>query len=139
MNEIYNRIQKPIFIVENGMGAIDELDENGIVQDDYRINYLRDHLQAMADAIIIDGVECLGYTMWGPVDLVSLSTGEMKKRYGFIYVDMDDKGTGSLKRTPKKSYAWMKELSPQMVLSYLKFRKKNSINNECNLLLSLIL
>ena len=110
MNEIYDRIQKPIFIVENGMGAIDELDENGIVQDDYRIDYLRDHLQAMADAIIIDGVECLGYTMWGPVDLVSLSTGEMKKRYGFIYVDMDDKGNGSLKRTPKKSYAWMKEI-----------------------------
>lgn len=110
MNEIYDRIQKPIFIVENGMGAIDELDENGIVQDDYRIDYLRDHLQAMADATIIDGVECLGYTMWGPVDLVSLSTGEMKKRYGFIYVDMDDKGNGSLKRTPKKSYAWMKEI-----------------------------
>lgn len=110
MNEIYDRIQKPIFIVENGMGAIDELDENGIVQDDYRIDYLRDHLQAMADAIIIDGVDCLGYTMWGPVDLVSLSTGEMKKRYGFIYVDMDDKGNGSLKRTPKKSYAWMKEI-----------------------------
>ena len=110
MNEIYDRIQKPIFIVENGMGAIDELDENGLVQDDYRIDYLRDHLQAMADAIIIDGVECLGYTMWGPVDLVSLSTGEMKKRYGFIYVDMDDKGNGSLKRTPKKSYAWMKEI-----------------------------
>ena len=110
MNEIYDRIQKPIFIIENGMGAIDELDENGIVQDDYRIDYLRDHLQAMADAIIIDGVECLGYTMWGPVDLVSLSTGEMKKRYGFIYVDMDDKGNGSLKRTPKKSYAWMKEI-----------------------------
>lgn len=110
MNEIYDRIQKPIFIVENGMGAIDELDENGIVQDDYRIDYLRDHLQAMADAIIIDGVECIGYTMWGPVDLVSLSTGEMKKRYGFIYVDMDDKGNGSLKRTPKKSYAWMKEI-----------------------------
>ncbi len=110
MNEIYDRIQKPIFIVENGMGAIDELDENGIVQDDYRIDYLRAHLQAMADAIIIDGVECLGYTMWGPVDLVSLSTGEMKKRYGFIYVDMDDKGNGSLKRTPKKSYYWMKEI-----------------------------
>lgn len=110
MNEIYDRIQKPIFIVENGMGAIDELDENGVVQDDYRIDYLRAHLQAMADAIIIDGVECLGYTMWGPVDLVSLSTGEMKKRYGFIYVDMDDKGNGSLKRTPKKSYYWMKEI-----------------------------
>ena len=110
MNEIYDRIQKPIFIVENGMGAIDELDENGIVQDDYRIDYLREHLQAMADAVNIDGVECLGYTMWGPIDLVSLSTGEMKKRYGFIYVDMDDKGKGSLKRTPKKSYYWMKEI-----------------------------
>ncbi len=110
MNEIYDRIQKPIFIVENGMGAIDQADENDYVEDDYRIDYLRDHLQAMADAINKDGVECLGYTMWGPIDLVSLSTGEMKKRYGFIYVDMDDKGNGTLKRTPKKSYHWMKEI-----------------------------
>ena len=110
MNEIYDRIQKPIFIVENGLGAVDELDANGLVQDDYRIDYLRDHLQAMADAINIDGVDCLGYTMWGPIDLISLSTGEMKKRYGFVYVDMDDKGQGSLKRTPKKSYYWMKEV-----------------------------
>ncbi|MDY4761504.1 glycoside hydrolase family 1 protein [Streptococcus thoraltensis] len=110
MNEIYDRIQKPIFIVENGMGAIDEPDQNGNVQDDYRIKYLRDHLRAMADAILIDGVDCLGYTMWGPIDLVSLSTGEMKKRYGFIYVDMDDKGKGSLDRTPKKSYYWMKKV-----------------------------
>lgn len=110
MNEIYDRIQKPIFIVENGMGAIDRADENNYVEDDYRIQYLRDHLRAMADAINIDGVDCLGYTMWGPIDLVSLSTGEMKKRYGFIYVDMDDKGKGSLKRTPKKSYNWMKQI-----------------------------
>lgn len=110
MNEIYDRIQKPLFIVENGLGAVDQADENGYVEDDYRIDYLRDHLRAMADAINIDGVACLGYTMWGPIDLVSLSTGEMKKRYGFIYVDMDDKGQGSLKRSPKKSYQWMKEV-----------------------------
>ncbi|MGT2925298.1 glycoside hydrolase family 1 protein [Streptococcus caviae] len=110
MNEIYDRIQKPLFIVENGLGAVDQADENGYVEDDYRIDYLRDHLRAMADAINIDGVACLGYTMWGPIDLVSLSTGEMKKRYGFIYVDMDDKGLGSLKRSPKKSYQWMKKV-----------------------------
>ena len=110
MNEIYDRIQKPIFIVENGMGAIDEADENGYVEDDYRIDYLKKHLSAMADAINEDGVDCLGYTMWAPIDLVSLSTGEMKKRYGFIYVDMDDKGHGTLKRTKKKSYNWMKHI-----------------------------
>lgn len=109
MNMIYDRIQKPIFIVENGIGAIDEPDENGYVEDDYRIDYLNDHLKAMLDAIVIDKVPCIGYTMWGPIDLVSLSTGEMKKRYGFIYVDMDDLGNGSLKRIPKKSYNWMKE------------------------------
>ena len=110
MNTIYDRIQKPIFIVKNGMGAIDQADENGYVEDDYRIDYLRAHFKCMKEAILEDGVECLGYTMWAPVDLVSLSTGEMKKRYGFIYVDMDDKGQGTLKRTPKKSYEWMKQV-----------------------------
>ena len=110
MNEIYDRIQKPIFIVENGLGAIDQPDENGYVEDDYRIEYLRDHLKNMIDAITIDGVPCLGYTMWGPIDLVSLSTGEMKKRYGFVYVDMDDKGNGTLKRTKKKSFEWYKKV-----------------------------
>ncbi len=110
MNEIYDRIQKPIFIVENGLGAVDQADENGYVEDDYRIDYLRDHLTEMANAINIDKVPCIGYTMWGPIDLVSLSTGEMKKRYGFIYVDMDDKGNGTLKRTKKKSYDWMKHI-----------------------------
>ena len=92
------------------MGAIDEADENGYVEDDYRIEYLKDHFKAMRDAILIDGVDCFGYTMWAPIDLVSLSTGEMKKRYGFVYVDMDDKGNGTLKRTKKKSYNWMKEV-----------------------------
>lgn len=110
MNMIYDRIQKPIFIVENGMGAIDEPDENGYVEDDYRIDYLQKHLSAMSDAINIDKVPCIGYTMWAPIDLVSLSTGEMKKRYGFVYVDMDDLGHGSLKRVPKKSYNWMKHI-----------------------------
>ncbi|MBP2058211.1 6-phospho-beta-glucosidase [Lactobacillus colini] len=110
MNEIYDRIQKPIFIVENGLGAVDQADENDYVEDDYRIEFLQEHLSAMADAINIDHVPCLGYTMWGPIDLVSLGTGEMKKRYGFVYVDMDDKGHGTLKRTPKKSYNWMKHI-----------------------------
>lgn len=110
MNLVYDRIQKPIFIVENGLGSIDHPDKNGNVNDDYRIDYLKEHLSAMADAINIDKVPCLGYTMWGPIDLVSLSTGEMKKRYGFVYVDMDDLGRGSLKRIPKKSYQWMKHV-----------------------------
>lgn len=110
MNEIYDRIQKPIFIVENGLGAIDKVEEDGSIQDDYRINYLRDHLKCMMEAILEDGVECIGYTMWGPIDLVSLSTGEMKKRYGFIYVDMDDKGNGTLERRRKKSFYWMQNV-----------------------------
>lgn len=110
LNELYDRYQKPLFIVENGMGAIDKIEEDGSIQDDYRIAYLRDHLRAMMQAMNVDGVECLGYTMWGPMDLVSLSTGEMKKRYGFIYVDMDDKGNGTLERRKKKSYDWMKEV-----------------------------
>jgi 6-phospho-beta-glucosidase len=110
MNEVYDRIQKPIFIVENGLGAVDEVQDDGTIQDDYRIEYLNDHLNAMMKAIVEDGVDCIGYTMWGPIDLVSLSTGEMKKRYGFIYVDMDDKGNGTLERKIKKSYYWMKEV-----------------------------
>jgi 6-phospho-beta-glucosidase len=108
MNEIYDRYQKPIFIVENGLGAVDQVEADGSVQDDYRIKYLTDHLRAMMQAIVEDGVQCLGYTMWGAIDLVSLSTGEMKKRYGFIYVDMDDKGNGTLQRSKKKSFDWMR-------------------------------
>lgn len=110
MNMVYDRIQKPLFIVESGMGAVDKPDENNYVEDDYRINYLKKHLLAMADAINIDKVPCLGFTMWAPIDLVSLSTGEMKKRYGVIYVDMDDFGHGTLERVPKKSYNWMKHI-----------------------------
>ena len=92
MNDIYDRYQKPLFIVENGLGAVDTPDENGYVEDDYRIDYLAKHIQAMKDAVEIDGVDLLGYTTWGCIDLVSAGTGEMKKRYGFIYVDRDNEG-----------------------------------------------
>ena len=110
LNELYDRYQKPLFVIENGLGWIDELTEDGKVHDSYRIAYLRDRFKAMRDAINIDHVPCFGYTMWGPIDLVSLGTGEMKKRYGFVYVDMDDQGHGSLKRIKKDSFAWMKKV-----------------------------
>ncbi|WP_306483027.1 6-phospho-beta-glucosidase [Anaerococcus sp.] len=110
INEIYDRYQKPLFVVENGLGAKDNPDENGYVEDDYRIDYLRDHIKAMKDAVEIDGANILGYTTWGPIDLVSAGTGEMSKRYGFIYVDRDDYGNGSLKRSKKKSFDWYKKV-----------------------------
>ncbi len=110
LNELYDRYQKPLFIVENGLGAIDVLTLLKTVEDDYRIDYLQNHLREMIKAMEEDGVPVLGYTMWAPIDLVSLGTGEMKKRYGFVYVDMDDQGQGTLERYPKKSYYWMKEV-----------------------------
>ena len=110
LNSLYDRYQKPLFIVENGLGAADTADENGYVEDDYRIAYLREHIKNMKAAIEEDGVELLGYTSWGCVDLVSASTGEMKKRYGYIYVDRDDSGNGTFKRTPKKSFYWCKKV-----------------------------
>lgn len=111
-NYFYDRYEKPLFIVENGLGAIDELVEvNGIktVIDDYRIKYLNDHLVELGKAID-DGVEVMGYTSWGCIDLVSASTAELKKRYGFIYVDRNNDGTGSLERYKKKSFYWYKEV-----------------------------
>jgi len=110
MNTLYDRYQKPLFIVENGLGAIDIPNESGYVEDDYRINYLRNHLKAMIDAVNLDGIELLGYTSWGCIDLVSAGTGEMKKRYGYIYVDKDNEGNGTLKRTKKKSFYWYKKV-----------------------------
>ena len=110
MNDIYDRYQKPLFVVENGLGAPDEPDENGYVEDDYRIVYLREHIQAMKDAVEQDGVDLMGYTCWGPIDLVSVATGQMRKRYGFIYVDRDDEGHGTLRRTRKKSFAWYRDV-----------------------------
>ena len=106
LNDLYDCYQKPLFIVENGLGAKDQMDENGKIGDDYRIDYLRSHIKAMMAAADEDGVDLLGYTPWGCVDLISATTGEMSKRYGFIYVDKDDKGNGTLKRVPKKSFGW---------------------------------
>ena len=110
MNSLYDRYQKPLFIVENGLGAIDVPDANGYVADDYRIKYLATHLAAMKDAVELDGVDLMGYTTWGCIDLVSASTGEMKKRYGFIYVDRDNEGNGTLTRSKKKSFDWYKNV-----------------------------
>ena len=109
MNMMYDRYQKPLFLVENGLGAKDEINEQGEINDDYRISYLREHIKAMADAID-DGIPVIGYTSWGCIDLVSASTGEMSKRYGFIYVDRDDQGNGTLARTRKKSFYWYKKV-----------------------------
>lgn len=106
LNHVYDRYQKPMFIVENGLGAVDIPDENGKIEDDYRIDYLRDHIRAMKQAVEEDGVELMGYTTWGPIDLISASTGEMKKRYGFIYVDKQQDGSGTLARSKKKSFYW---------------------------------
>lgn len=110
LNSLYDRYQKPLFIVENGLGAVDVPNENGEIEDNYRIEYLREHIKAMKDAVEIDGVDLFGYTTWGPIDLVSAGTGEMKKRYGFIYVDRDNYGNGSLLRSRKKSFYWYKEV-----------------------------
>ena len=109
LNELYDRYQIPLFIVENGLGTTDEL-INGTVEDDYRIDYHRKHIEQMKKAIDEDGVELLGYTTWGCIDLVSAVTGEMKKRYGFIYVDRNNDGSGSLKRYKKKSFDWYKKV-----------------------------
>ena len=110
LNDLYDRYQKPLFVVENGLGAKDVVEEDGSINDDYRIDYLRQHIQTMRDAVTEDGVDLLGYTTWGPIDLVSAGTGEMSKRYGFIYVDRDDAGNGTLKRSKKKSFDWYKHV-----------------------------
>lgn len=110
LNQLFDRYQKPLFIVENGLGAKDIPDENGYVEDDYRIAYHREHIKAMKEAVEEDGVELLGYTTWGCLDLVASSTGQMSKRYGFVYVDKDDEGNGTFKRTKKKSFDWYKKV-----------------------------
>lgn len=109
LNNIYNRYQIPIMVVENGLGAVDTVEADGSINDDYRIEYLREHIKEMKEAIA-DGVDLIGYTTWGCIDLVSASTGEMEKRYGFIYVDKDNEGKGTLKRSRKKSFYWYKKV-----------------------------
>ena len=109
LNEVYNRYQVPLMVVENGLGAVDKVEEDGSIHDTYRIDYLREHIKAMNEAIN-DGVDVIAYTMWGCIDLVSASTGEMKKRYGFIYVDKDNDGNGTLDRSRKDSFYWYKKV-----------------------------
>jgi len=110
LNWFTERYDQPLMIVENGFGAYDKVDEDGVVDDSYRIDYLREHIRAMIDAVEKDGVNLLGYTMWAPIDIVSASSGEMDKRYGFIYVDKNNAGEGTLARSRKKSFFWYKHV-----------------------------
>jgi 6-phospho-beta-glucosidase len=109
LNDFYDRYQLPLFIAENGLGAYDRVDENGEIHDEYRIDYLKQHLLQVLQAIK-DGVDVMGYTAWGPIDLISASSSEMSKRYGFIYVDQDDFGNGTLNRSKKDSFYWYSEV-----------------------------
>ena len=109
LNKLYSRYNIPLMVVENGLGAFDKVEEDGSINDDYRIEYLKDHIIQMKEAVK-DGVDLIGYTPWGCIDLVSAGTGEMKKRYGFIYVDKNNDGTGNLDRYKKKSFNWYKNV-----------------------------
>lgn len=110
LNMLYDRYGKPLFIVENGLGANDAVEEDGTIHDPYRIDYMREHIKAMMEAVNEDGIPLLGYTCWGCIDLVSASTGEMKKRYGMIYVDKQNDGSGDLKRLKKDSFYWYQKV-----------------------------
>lgn len=111
LNTLYDRYQLPLMVVENGLGAVDELTKERRVHDDYRSNYLREHIREMKKAIDIDGVDLRAYTVWGPIDLVAASTGEMRKRYGFVYVDVDDEGHGTYDRIKKDSFHWYQHVT----------------------------
>ncbi len=110
LTTLYERYELPLFIVENGFGAIDELQPDHTCDDSYRIDYLKAHIQEMKKAVELDGVDLMGYTPWGCIDVVSFTTGELRKRYGFIYVDLNDDGTGTGARYRKKSFAWYKHV-----------------------------
>ena len=107
-NQLYDRYQLPILIAENGLGAIDKVEAN-LINDNYRIDYLKDHLKQVKESIK-DGVDIFGYTAWGCIDIVSASTSQMTKRYGFIYVDIDDEGHGTKNRIRKESFYWYKNI-----------------------------
>lgn len=109
LNQVYDRYRKPVFVAENGLGAIDHVEPDGSIHDLYRIRYLREHIRQMKEAVI-DGVPVIGYTMWGFIDLISCGSMEMSKRYGVIYVDQDDAGNGTLKRSKKDSFYWYKKV-----------------------------
>lgn len=110
LNDLYDRYQIPLFVAENGIGEIDNVEEDGSINDNDRIDYLREHIIEMKKAIEEDGVDVIGYTPWSAIDIISASTGEMRKRYGFIYVDKNDGGEGTLERKKKKSFYWYKKV-----------------------------
>ncbi|MRX73975.1 6-phospho-beta-glucosidase [Bacillus lacus] len=110
LNRFYDRYQIPLFIVENGFGAVDTVEEDGSIHDPERIQYLRSHIEELMKAVTHDGVDLLGYTPWGIIDIVSFTTGEMKKRYGMIYVDRDNEGNGSMERSKKESFHWYQQV-----------------------------
>ena len=109
LNTLYDRYRVPLFIAENGLGAHDIVEPDGSIHDSYRIDYIRKHVEQIGEAIA-DGVNVFGYTTWGPIDLVSCGTHQMSKRYGFIYVDKQDDGTGTLERIKKDSFFWYKKV-----------------------------
>jgi 6-phospho-beta-glucosidase len=110
LSELYERYEKPIFIVENGFGAVDKIESGKTINDDYRIAYLSRHIAEMKKAVTLDGVEVMGYTPWGCIDCVSFTTGEYMKRYGFIYVDKHDDGSGDFSRAKKQSFSWYQQV-----------------------------
>lgn len=110
LNWLQDRYHLPMMIVENGLGARDKVEADGSIHDPYRIDYLRAHIEQMIKAVNEDGVELWGYTPWGCIDLVSAGTGQMSKRYGFIYVDKDDEGNGTLARSRKDSFYWYQKV-----------------------------
>ncbi|MDN6290558.1 MAG: 6-phospho-beta-glucosidase [Atopostipes suicloacalis] len=110
LNILYQRYNLPLFIVENGLGAYDKVEEDGSIHDFYRISYLKKHIKEMIKAVDVDGVDLMGYTPWGVIDIVSAGTGEMDKRYGFIYVDKDNDGNGTLERSRKDSFYWYQKV-----------------------------
>ncbi|MCF0261204.1 MAG: family 1 glycosylhydrolase, partial [Erysipelotrichaceae bacterium] len=111
LNKLANRYPNlPLMVVENGFGAVDEIGEDGKIHDDYRISYFREHIKAMKQAVEDDNVNLIGYTTWGPIDIVSAGTGQLKKRYGFVYVDKHDDGSGDMSRGVKDSFYWFKDV-----------------------------
>jgi len=110
LNELYDRYQLPLFVVENGLGTIDKIESDGTIKDDYRIAFLAEHIAALIQAVEEDDIDVMGYTSWGCIDIISVGTGEMRKRYGYIYVDKNDEGKGTLKRKKKKSFDWYKQV-----------------------------
>ena len=129
LNTIYDRYEKPMFIVENGLGAVDTVEPDGSIHDSYRIDYLRAHIEEMEKAVNEDGLPLMGYTTWGPIDLVSASTGEMKKRYGFIYVDKDNAGNGTLARSRKDSFTGTKRSLLRTARTWLEPTPRHCLRN----------